>query len=341
MSDVCFESCDTLPTNGVYSELVQNNDFNGAVWDMQFKPHDASVVAVASSIGFIELYSINVSDWRMSMVARHQLYEHSIAITYLAWHPSAKNILACGLSNGEIHRVTLPPEESDQTHRADTMLMNKHNLQHRGFAGETTVWGCAWGANNVLYSGGDDSRLRLVVDSTPIQDGQDTGFEAGVTSILPLDLSWLDNEIILVGSQDHVLRLYYSDQFSPISGRPVARPAVSEIRLDGPIYRLKLARIIHDKDVKTQRAYVIVSCQQSGFRIVEISFSDELQLQLKVVGWLDTKDIDKQLCYGIACHDTDENKAGDAGPQRVCRIITSSFYEKTLRICDWDISKTQ
>jgi diphthamide biosynthesis protein 7 len=193
-----------------------------------------------------------------------------------------------------------------------------------------------------LYSGGDDSALRLAtcslvseataIDSetavnTPFQPVKFDGHGAGVTAILPLAVEVKDGSgVVLTGSYDDHIRVW---AIKPLHRSRGIRNAqiLAQSNLGGGVWRLKLIDLVDETKAvsnigeRTWATKVLASCMHAGPRIIEVSGDDEGRCQVNVLGRVVQH---KSMNYGC-----------DYQPGRDGKLlcVSTSFYDKLL--CLW------
>ena len=342
--------------------LAQEITTDAAVWDLQFCPSRPQYFAASLSVGKVDFYHLEETQGvrgitcTIKYMFSHQVCDVNTAVTYLAWHPSDPGLLGCTFSDGEVRRLVMSPPigmSVSQEPAFKSSLLTRHALAPRySQPTQEVAWCCSW-YSNVLYSGGDDSMLRVSTDAGKPPEDMDalmnnivTGFGAGVTSIILCKLPEREEPVAIVGSQDEWIRVYNIKDLGmtapPTLGR---RQPIAALQLDGPIYRLKLISKLDDNYVRP-KLWLLASCQQYGTKLVKIVFGDitercrlEAPTLIHVIGWVDSLDRERQLCYSIASPPSSSPYLGRVGNSRTwgsVKFVTSSYYERIVRLCVWD-----
>lgn len=312
--------------------LVQHIDTIYAVLDLHFSPNNPELVAVATSIGTICLFQVDIvkSDvLGLKEVSTIPIAAASTLVLSLAWSPwtSTPGWIATSLSDGNV--VILDCEDWQSS-----KFQNRcHTLE---------VWTLAFlpsfSGQPLLFSGGDDSvisanlvewlhqgcsadpsGLRGSIDNYRYLPDRKT-HGAGVTAVLPLVVTAdPEEQIVVTGSYDEFVRVLAAPK-SPGSSR---WSLLAEKQLYGGVWRLKLVRSQLSQGCRTFT--VVASCMHAGVRIITISKS-------KDTGW---------TIGAIAKFEEHEsmNYASDARPEpeesvsQKFTVISTSFYDKKL--CMW------
>ena len=303
-----------------------------AVLDLHFSPDEPTTLAVATSIGKVSFFRLDLMDGgHLAEIGSIQVSDPGILVTSLAWKPSSSTrpMIAVSLSNGKIAIFTL--DSPDTTLRT----VEAHSLE---------VWTVAWSVTPgtegiaVLYSGGDDSALCRHSEHLPPQDVQvdEDGrigdvYEplsrdakthgAGVTAILPIPVTGSNGQkLLLTGSYDEYMRILEP----AVTGR--RSKILAEKRLGGGVWRLKLLRKVDYTQAGKLRLSLLASCMHAGARVLEISRSAEGTWTIVVLAKFEE-------------HES-MNYASDASTQinrdlESLIFISTSFYDKKL--CVWNI----
>ena len=315
--------------------LVQKVDTFYAVLDLHFSPNNPELVAVATSIGTICLFQVEIVEsdvLGLKEVSTIPIAATSTLVLSLAWSPSTSEPgwIAASLSDGNI--VILDCEDW----QSSKFQKRCHTLE---------VWTLAFlpsfSRQPLLFSGGDDSvlcanwvewlhqgcsadpsRLRGSFDNHRYLPDRKT-HGAGVTAILPLVVTAdPEDQIVVTGSYDEYIRVLAAPK-SPGSNR---WSLLAEKQLYGGVWRLKLVRSQLSQGCGTFT--VVASCMHAGVQIITISKS-------KDTGW---------TISTIAKFEEHEsmNYASDARPEpgesvsRKFTVVSTSFYDKKL--CMWQFN---
>ncbi|MCJ1437211.1 hypothetical protein MMC27_006597 [Xylographa pallens] len=309
-----------------------------AVLDLHFSPHHPEVLAVATSIGALEIYRLHraqsISLERLLIV---QAFDPTILILSLAWHPSPERSteLAVSCSDGNIALL-------DYNKNPVTQLVEEaHSLE---------AWTVSWsdfdGASDdcVLYSGGDDSGLRAFLPrqlisevrahddntrstTTAISPVFNTRIHsAGVTAILPIkSANRLTPETILTGSYDEYVRVL------ALSPKGVWK-VLAKKRLGGGVWRLKqiASPEINDMLSPTQGSiHVLASCMHAGARVLQICSTGDETWSIKILCRFEEHE---SMNYGS---DATMLQELDEGEDQPVVIASTSFYDRKL--CLWRV----
>lgn len=185
--------------------------------DIEWSPHSAGLLAVATSTGTLELY--NLRD-KLHHQATFRIGEETDLVLDLAWHPAEPHTIGLTLSGGKVLLCRA-------TDWADTSFTLQHVCDHT-----LEPWTLAFSADGSnIFSGGDDMLLqcRDITADTTIGVWQDSKLHsAGITAILPLT-----EDLVVTGSYDDHIRLLHR----PRGKRPTV---LAETDLEGGVWRLKL-----------------------------------------------------------------------------------------------------
>ncbi|KAK7992294.1 hypothetical protein PG988_001088 [Apiospora saccharicola] len=183
-----------------------------------------------------------------------------------------------------------------------------------------------------VYSGGDDSMMlqaacNLQADSPHIEAVtpviKTKGHGAGVTAILPLDITFENKaRVLLTGSYDDHFRVYAAHESGPETLAMRAK-LLKESNLDGGVWRLKLVSLTRQSE--RWEAIVLASCMHAGSRVLKITGSSKMEeCAVEVVARFEEH---KSMNYGSDFQPGSEMPGGDL------KIVSTSFYDKLL--CFW------
>lgn len=281
--------------------LVQQIDMP-AILDLKWCCHRVQgnvLLAVANAIGQITVYRLESSGDLGPQLTL--LYEHSIAeadtlALSLDWSTRKSScdspLISVSDSKGKITLILLGNEEL--------------KLLQRFPAHEYEAWitGFNYWNNNILYTGGDDAKLRCFdtreEPAAPVFTNR-SQHTAGVTSIHG---STKSEFTVASGSYDECVCLWDTRR---------TKSPVSELRLGGGVWRLKWE--------PGPEILLLAACMHNGFHVVDTSGS---KLQ-KVVSFTEHE----SLAYGA-----DWCWSATSGPSRV--VASASFYDHLL--CLWEFS---
>ena len=286
----------------------------------------------------VELYVLQINgETFLEKTKTVQTFNPTILVLSLAWHPAPQRAttLAVSLSDGN---VALVEHDNDP---AVIKVLEAHSLE---------VWTVAWSSaidiegRCSLYSGGDDSALRIFTASQlgnevmksadldnevelPImtQYIKSTIHGAGVTAILSLcHTDDSRTNVLLTGSYDEKVRILVHDR----NGRWKSN---AEKSLDGGVWRLKLlARGTNSIGSETSETsyHVLASCMHAGAKILAVCFDMSKGWSINVLGECTQHE---SMNYGSAA--TGVVEAGDSSISYT--IASTSFYDRKL--CIWTL----
>ena len=301
-----------------------------ALLDLHFSPSDPSVFAVATSVGSVCLFSLDLDHGGdLTFIRSIQVCESSILVLSLSYQiPNQKEqppLIAVSLSNG--HIAVLPEKQDEQ----DIVTLPAHGQE---------AWTVAWSKTiekphtrqGVLYSGGDDSTLckhntsfppfsrdsEIAIDEyQPVGRDRRTHF-AGVTAIVALPVSDVEGEEILItGSFDDHIRILAS----PAQGRRSAW-VLAERNLGGGVWRISNPfsyEASSDGDNITFR--VLASCMHAGARALEIRKEAE-EWSIRVLAKF-TEHESMNYASDVRVH------------EKGTTFVSTSFYDRKL--CVWSL----
>ncbi len=246
------------------------------------------------------------------------------------WHPLRAGTMAVTTSTGHVYLVRLPT--FDGSWELDTEPVITHMLETWCVSispvlpapGQSDQAKGTGDMSFRVYSGGDDSKLRLrtcnwidwsLAESLPALESR--GHDAGVTAILPLLGQDDGHELVVTGSYDEHIRLFAVPPF----GKP---KNLAEKCLGGGVWRLKLI----DMDTSPNRGYnwrarILASCMHAGARVVELAETVDGQHQFRVLGRFEEH---KSMNYGSDFQPGWKDKLS---------VVSTSFYDKLL--CLWEL----
>ena len=324
---ICTVASFGLESLTINSKIIHVEQVSAGILDLRFSPVRSTDVAVATSVGRVDLYHLHPESLGLTRMRSFNLTVDSALVLHLDWQPQAPTAqhsrIAVTLSDGRI----AVSEASEGKH--GTAFIQAHSLE---------AWFVAWDPlePRSIYSGGDDSCF--CVSSLPIDDvggaevDESNGVSAnevtnhplycnrkfhyaGVTSILPFPLTIDGHKIVLTGSYDETLRVLRAE-----NGRQNWKIDF-EMALGGGVWRLQ---ILEHKEVKSEGTWsltILASCMHAGPKIVQLNFRASMPLSARVVA-------------EFAGHSS-MNYASDARQERTrdWTIVSSSFYDKKL--CLW------
>lgn len=358
--------------------LVERLSYPSAILDLHFIPGEP-IFAVASSTGAISIYTLSLVaqdpgsdpgkagkipyEWSFKHIKTHQVFPTKILVLSFIWLSYSTTIdspplLAATNSAGEIYIISFSDWDfTDFQILNDELPINTHDAE---------AWCCAFcPSTRCLYSGGDDSWLR-VVDLTlaALQDPEDTdgltgqantirGHDAGVTAILPLQ--YRQHRMFLTGSYDDNIRLY---SWQNSSGQPLPKPReLAKLNLGGGVWKLKFLEDhpVRDGPREHVKLRVLASCMHIGAKIVEVSFdgSEEWRMDVKA-----EVNVHESMCYGsdvlpfppgikareevadagseVTGQEREVTATFDIDRDEKRLIVSTSFYDKLLFVWIFD-----
>ncbi len=328
--------------------LVQTEIQPSAVLDLHFQLSSAkqNICAAVSSTASLAIFSFSPETGTQKPLSllrtvRIPTVGEEILFLSFAWHPYMQDVVAVTTSTGQVQLLRLGAGYDTCAMTSDPVLT--HSLE---------TWCVAFiqsvelrppqGSNGdeeheqpfTLLSGGDDSTLRYAacmmrpaLDATelnltveiPYPVAKMGGHDAGVTAILPLELTTGTSELVVTGSYDDHIRLFAIEPLQNSNGIRRTRK-LAEQNLGGGVWRLKL--IDTTTSVDGWRATILASCMHAGTRIVEITSKSADDYYFEVLGRFEEH---KSMNYGS---DVQPGKAD------TLRCISTSFYDKLL--CLWE-----
>jgi diphthine methyl ester acylhydrolase len=316
-----------------------------AILDLRFHPLSKDILAVVNSTGMLSSlrFAPGPAGCLTEISRSYPLGgEGSILFTSCCWHPSLSNIIAITTSTHEVHALALTEDWKAKANSGSLVHTHEDNAWTVAFPqkAETSSSEKVF----TVLSGGDDSKLLQSTCKYIISGAADTadasgldgaldgqlgcienddppsnirGHQAGVTAILPLEVSSAGGESILVtGSYDDHARVYVMR-----GGMP---QLLDKANLGGGVWRLKLIR--HEVDGDGGFATVILaSCMHAGARILRIQ-GNPYQSQMQVLARFEEH---KSMNYGS------DFQPGSGVAGQPLRCISTSFYDKLL--CLWDV----
>ncbi|RKF59175.1 Diphthine methyltransferase [Erysiphe neolycopersici] len=340
--------------------LIDTIPYPSAVLDLHFYN---DTLAVASSTGTISIYQLikNSQSLNLQHVTTHKVAQKDTLVLSLTWYPHDKTLKSCQpsvlfytLSNGEVLAAYISADFKSFTILNSGAPLIKH---------DDNAWICTV-ASNVLFSGGDDSKLnRLHFDIQETHDsGKDQilierskknsddnhfgqacfkGHNAGVTAIiiLPLPSTVKGDTFILTGSYDDHVRVFASST-EPLSRIPGVHK-LAELLVGGGVWRLKLIEAYPTKPVTDEKEWeyiVLASCMFVGARILKIkgSYHGSWSIQLGA----------KMTAHQSMCYSCDvqpqrsssqkfKEDSWSGKPSKTWTIVSSSFYDRLLVIWEY------
>ncbi|KAB8345823.1 hypothetical protein FH972_022878 [Carpinus fangiana] len=311
-------------------QQISQHPVNAGILDLKFQPciddcKDARVMAVASSLGFIGIYTVALnrkSGLEFQHVRNIQILPDDELVTSLTWSPMTLNEgqrdqggrIALTSTSGAILEIdTSSPLETGactvQCHQAEAWIVSYMKIDTES-------------APLVILSGGDDSCL---IASEIQERSKSSGARvtpwwstrkihaAGVTALTPLS-----GPFVVSGSYDDYLRVI---KIPETGGQ---RPTTfHELYLGGGVWRIEPFAV---KDsVESYEAKLLVSCMYAGAYVVQlVSDSDRQCWESRILVHFQEHESMNYAC-GIVPQER-ENP-----PETT--FVSCSFYDR--RLCLW------
>ncbi|TFK41150.1 WD40-repeat-containing domain protein [Crucibulum laeve] len=273
-----------------------------AVLDMKWCHRSQSsnpVVGIADSEGNITLNEWDINGRVMQCMSKIQCTTPDVLCLSLDWSNrrspgSDLGSLVVSLSNGSLS--ILRPTDGFGLSVTDTWLAHDYE-----------PWIAAWNYwdTNILYSGGDDLKLKAWDVRQGFMQPTFTNkrFDAGITSIQ--SHPYIDN-LIAVGSYNNIVQLF--DIRKPLT-------SIAQVDVGGGAWRVKWHPSASRKDD------LLVACMHDGFKVVTFNFdSPGIQTEIKK-----RFDLHSSLAYGV-----DWSFGPSIGDESV--IGSCSFYDHSMYV---------
>ncbi|KAF3390553.1 Diphthine methyltransferase [Penicillium rolfsii] len=323
--------------------LVQKVSLPYAVFDLHFHPRDTSKFAIASSTGCISLFEVSATEPSIHQIWTKPVHENaSIPALFLAW--ASKNWFSEPDADG--FAVTFSDSRTTVFGTTKDITDGSAFTEWGSFEARQMieVWFVALAEMQVpgngeskvdtipfMFTGNDFGSLhtrRFECHETKAQDydaplanillehdDRARHHNAGVTSILPLPVSLVDDApILLTGSYDEGLRVYHATRRGEV---------LAEEGLGGGVWRLQLLKT---KESGSERYFwVLASCMHAGTRVVKVTQTQQDQ----------TAEWGIEVLAEFTEHES-MNYASDVwkgarSSELLC--VSSSFYDR--RVCVW------
>ncbi|KAK0113856.1 hypothetical protein ONS95_014102 [Cadophora gregata] len=323
-----------------------------AIYDLHFLPGQ-DIFAVATSTGAISFYYVKekmlfwakgkepVHEIAMQPIFSAQVFPKTTIITFFQFIPAqppyhgslisattndgGTYLMEYCLDNGEIQ--LLNDGEPITTH----MLPYANTLDY--------VWCCGVSAKQpvTIFSGGDGGDLvqdiisfGLVApfsyDSNKKLSRSHKFHDAGVTAILPLTPSSLDDEeLLLTGSYDEYVRLYSTDN----------KNVLAKLKLDGGVYRLKNLGQVNWFLPQSTTYAILACCMHAGTKIIHVKGSMTGDWSIEVVACLDVPSSDPATyCYAAAARPSGPLPSSERiEEKRLC--VSGTWVDKKLVVWEF------
>lgn len=157
--------------------LVQNIPYPAGIYDLHFLP-GTPIFAVATTTGVILIFKVlqnPENQLRIEHIRAHRIFDEDAIITSLAWYSGSNNhvtrketlhnrpLLAASSSNGTISLTRFRDEQCVEFEIISERIVMPI---HERYGSPQYAYCCAW-SGSVLFSGGDDSYLRMVSSIVP------------------------------------------------------------------------------------------------------------------------------------------------------------------------------
>ena len=153
------------------SNLVQNLPYPAGIYDLHFRP-GTPIFAISTTTGAISIFKIieyPQNKFYIEHIKTHQVFHEEIIVTSLAWYPSSKEftsggtrqtgpLLAATSSEGTVALVRFKDHECLTS---DVLSDDMEMPVHERYGSAQYAYCCAW-SKDILFTGGDDSYLRMV-----------------------------------------------------------------------------------------------------------------------------------------------------------------------------------
>ncbi|KAK8097316.1 hypothetical protein PG999_013260 [Apiospora kogelbergensis] len=325
-------------------QRIQTVQQPSAILDLHFHPQKdtSDVMAVVSSTGTLSFFRLEAPSGdaivTLTELATHQPLGGGGNTLFLSccWHPILPDLIFVTTSTFEVHVFRV--DDAWNIIEASEEAVLVHTLEAWTVAISPVLYETVDQRCFTIYSGGDDSML--LQTSCSLQDGtspletvahaiKTKGHGAGVTAILPLDITFENNaRVVLTGSYDDNFRIYAAYESSP---NTIAMRAqlLQETNLDGGVWRLKLVSLTRQPDDRWE-AIVLASCMHAGSRVLRITGSSKPEeCEAEVVARFEEH---KSMNYGS------DFQPGSEAAGRALKVVSTSFYDKL--ICFWVLPRT-
>ncbi|KAK6854743.1 WD-40 repeat-containing protein [Apiospora arundinis] len=323
---------------------VQTVQQPSAILDLHFHPQKdkSDILAVVSSTGTLSFFRLEVPSGGSSAVltelATHQPLDGDGNTLFLSccWHPVLHDLISVTTSAFEV--LIFRIGDAWSIAQASDGPVLAHTLEAWTVAISPVSHETAGRKMFTIYSGGDDSMLlqttcTLQTDTPVIEFApalKTKGHGAGVTAILPLDITIENNaRVLLTGSYDDHFRVYAAYEVSPKT-LGMRAGLLQETNLDGGVWRLKLVSLKRQQDNDKWEATVLASCMHAGSRVLRVTGSSKMEdCAVEVVARFEEH---KSMNYGS------DFQPGSEAAGRELKIVSTSFYDKLL--CFWVLPHT-
>jgi len=307
--------------------LIKSVDSAG-IFDIKFsslQENRARLLASATASGHCDIYPFSGSESIPGDPIKLNLLENEQDEAYclsVDWNDrkNSQNALkvAVSLSNGYISVLEI--RDGADAEVVNSFFAHEYPYLDAGAEAWITSFDC-WNPN-VLYSGADDSKLKVWDLNAGIQKPvlvNSTSHSAGVCS---MQTSVHEEHLLVTGSYDNCIRLW--------DKRNLRCPTNNPYDVGGGVWRLKFHPHAEKKNL------LLAACMRSGFRIFNISstFKSESNAISLVSCYNNGLDDGKweSLAYGVDWIIPDREKTSEDF------VAGASFYDHTLRLFKCEIS---
>lgn len=286
-------SLDTYRIDDSGLDKMATNVTSLAVLDLKFSPFDPLVLVLGHADGSIAVWSFNQTP---KLIQKIQILDENSLVTSVFFSPVDKNSLLVTSTSGEAYVVDLNTEETEE-------LSEAHSLECW-----TGAFGEAGPAQNVIFTGGDDSTLIAHDLRTREKIWKARKHDAGVVLILCPSQNWLSGRPndLWTGSYDDCLRTFdlrkLDGDDGPYLFQSLLPQEIAKENLNGGVWRLIPAP---DSDK------VLACCMYDGARIVEPDGKGGFDVTRYFKG------SHESMCYG--------------GDWQHDYVVTCSFYDNVVQ----------
>jgi len=260
-------------------------------------PSENAVLGIAGSEGSIALYEWKSKETILRYIDKVQCAAEDTLCLSLDWsnrRDPTNNLgsLVVSLSNGSL--CVLSPSETSSL----SLTKSWHAHDYEPWV---AAWDC-WNAN-IIYSGGDDHKLKGwdIRQHSQQPTFTNKGFDAGVTAIQSHPHS---EHIIAVGSYDNAVRLY--DVRSPLA-------ELVKVDVGGGAWRVKW----HPSAKRS--GDLLVACMHDGIKVIHFGL-DSTSIYGKVTKRFDAHE---SMAYGA-------DWSHESSRKRETIVGSCSFYDHTF-----------
>lgn len=236
--------------------LLDSTPTSQAILDLKFHPAKPTFLVLAHSSGIVRAWTVDPETYVLESSREYSLSQEDTLVTSIFFNPTDTNMLLCTLTSGAaliLDLVSGAQETFDSAHELECW---------------TGAFGQLGPCQNIVFTGGDDSRLiaRDIRTKEKVWATDHRHHEAGVVLILCPSDKWLSSRPndLWTGSYDDCLRTFDVRNISGVDGRPTLFLSLlpmetSKTNLGGGVWRL-----IPSPDSEQ----VLACCMYDGARIV-------------------------------------------------------------------------